>query len=144
MTSLAAPVERLTERSESNPTGVFFRNFVLRVGETLREDGEQAAVKSIDIAISSEEPVLRYDWRTGTLYYEVLDHSPDSVDLTYVADGIPFCLDHWLSKQIGIGEAPRVDPDKMLRTTVRRGNHPEAPWVFADMGSKMRSGVGVG
>lgn len=138
------PVERLAERSKENPTGVLFRDFTMRVEPRTREDGSAEQTEEIDIAISSEEPVLRYDWRTGAMYNEVLDHTAKSVDLTYVKDGIPFCLDHWLTKQIGIGEAVRVDGDKMLRTTVRQGSHPDAEWVFKDMRSGVRKKVSVG
>ena len=137
------PLERLTERSAENPSGVLFRDFAMTVAPHQREDGSPVD-GAIEIAISSEAPVLRYDWRTGTEYFEVLDHAPASIDLSYVADGIPFCLDHWLSKQIGIGETVSVSEDRKLRAVVRRGSHPDAAWVFADMANGVRKKVSVG
>ena len=137
------PLERLTERSAENPSGVLFRDFTMTVAPHQREDGSPVD-GAIEIAISSEAPVLRYDWRTGTEYLEVLDHAPGSIDLSYVADGIPFCLDHWLSKQIGIGETVSVGEDRKLRAVVRRGSHPDAAWVFADMANGVRKKVSVG
>ena len=57
------------------------------------------------IAISSEAPVERYDWRlneNGGVYREILDHGPNGPDLSYCRDGLPFLLDHELDDQIGL------------------------------------------
>lgn len=134
--------DRFAPMSRENPAGYLTREFTLtaeRVGE-----GEQTALR---IAISSEAPVERYDWsmRDGDGYYdEVLDHGPDGPDLSYVKDGIPFLLDHRLSAQIGIGTTPVLGEDRVLRTDVVPGNHPDAAWVFADMLSGVRKKVSIG
>ncbi|MCC6244987.1 MAG: phage major capsid protein [Gemmatimonadaceae bacterium] len=138
MTTAIRPLERLEERSEKNPTGPLFRDFVFT------READDAPDAPIRLAISSEAPVLRWDWRSGTLYYEVLDHSPNAVDLSYVRDGIPFCLDHWLSKQIGLGENIRVEGDRKLRCDVIEGSHPDAEWTFKDIRSGVRKKVSVG
>lgn len=125
--------------TRDNPQGFRTREFTAmaeRAGET-----DDAPLR---IAISSEAPVARYDWRTGEEYDEVLDHEPSGVDLSYVRDGLPFLLDHDLSQQIGLGTAPTVDRDGMLRTEVQRGNHPDAAWVFADMAAGIRKKVSIG
>lgn len=140
MTTAIRPMERLEERSEQNPRGPLFRDFLMTI---TREDGEPDDAP-IRLAISSEAPVLRYDWRSGGLYYEVLDHSPGAVDLSYVRDGIPFCLDHWLAKQIGLGENTRVEPDRKLRCDVIEGYHPDAAWAFKDIRKGVRKKVSVG
>lgn len=138
MTTAIRPLERLEERSEKNPTGPLFRDFVFT------READDAPGAPIRLAISSEAPVLRYDWRSGSLYYEVLDHSASAVDLSYVRDGIPFCLDHWLSKQIGLGENIRVEGDRKLRCDVIEGSHPDAEWTFKDIRNGVRKKVSVG
>lgn len=64
-------------------------------------DGDDAATGAasdpnalIPITISSEAPVLRYDWWEGEQYYEVLDHAASSVDMSYATDGLPFIMSH--------------------------------------------------
>lgn len=96
------------------------------------------------LAISSEEPYERFDWWTGERYLEVLDHRPEAVDLRYAADGMPFCLDHDLSRMVGIVEQVSIDSDRRLRGTPRQGNHPDAAWAFADLTGGIRKKVSVG
>jgi HK97 family phage major capsid protein len=136
-----ALVDHLPVRSKDNPDGVLFREFSLQVTARAAADGES---ERIEIAISSETPVLRWDYRKWEPYYEVLDHSPGSIDLSYVRDGIPFCLDHSLAKQIGLGENTRLDADRIFRTEVMQGHHPDAGWAFADIKAGVRKKVSVG
>ena len=109
---------------------------------SLRAEGDAPA--TIDIAASSETPVERMDWYTGKRYYEVLDHSAGGVDLSQCRDGLPFCLDHSQRQQIGLVEGLHVDPDRMMRGSVRMGNHPDAAWVEADIRAGIRTKVSVG
>lgn len=130
--------------TRENPVGYRTREFTVtaeRVGE-----GDDAPLR---IAISSEAPVERWGWDdslrdTGGIYEEILDHGENGPDLSYVRDGLPFCLDHDLRKQIGIGTTPTLDRDGVLRTDVTRGNHPDAAWVFADMAAGVRKKVSIG
>jgi HK97 family phage major capsid protein len=125
--------------SRDNPNG--FRTREVTVYAERAGEGDDAP---LSLAISSEAAVPRYDWRTGEEYDEVLDHGPNGVDLSYVADGLPFLLDHELEDQIGLGTAPTLSADRVLRTEVRRGNHPDAAWVFADMAAGIRKKVSIG
>lgn len=139
MTETSTSTNRFAPETRENPMGFRTREFTAvaeRVGET-----NDAPLR---IAISSEAPVERYDWSTGEYYNEVLDHGPDGPDLSYVRDGMPFCLEHNVSKQIGLGTTPTLDADRMLRSEVTRGNHPEAEWVFKDMAAGIRKKVSVG
>jgi HK97 family phage major capsid protein len=132
------------ERTQENPTGALRREAVVRV---VRDDAVDAPVDApltLEIALSSEAPVERYDWMTGERYVEVLDHSTKGIDLSYAADGLPFCCDHDLDEQIGLVENLTVDGDRVLRGTVRRGNHPDASWLFADMAAGIRKKVSIG
>ncbi|NDC55740.1 MAG: hypothetical protein EBZ69_02850 [Alphaproteobacteria bacterium] len=145
--------------SRSNPVGFHTREVTITVDlESYMEDGDSeaegedgdleeaasAAPAPIRLAISSEAAVERMDWATGDVYLEVLDHGPGGPNLEYVRDGIPFLLDHDLGNQIGLGTTPELGADRILRTDVIPGNHPDAGWVFADMAAGIRRKVSIG
>ena len=136
---MTTPHDPFAPETRDNPQGFRTREF-----SALAERAGDTDDAPLRIAISSEAAVERYDWRTGELYDEVLDHGPNGPDLDYVKDGLPFCLDHSLSKQIGLGTAPTIDRDGMMRTEVTRGNHPDADWVFKDMAAGIRKKVSIG
>lgn len=125
--------------TRDNPTGFRTREFTVRAERAGEDDNAP-----LRMAISSETPVARWDYRTGEEYDEVLDHSPNGVDLSYVADGLPFLLDHDIEDQIGLGLTPTIGADRVLRTEVIRGNHPDAEWVFKDMAAGIRKKVSIG
>jgi HK97 family phage major capsid protein len=110
-------------------------------------EGEERAVGKarggLSISISSEKPVLRYDWRSGEEYFEVLDHSENGPDLSYARDGMPFLMDHSLRAQLGLIENVRVE-ERKLRGDVRFGNHPDAAWLEKDMRAGIRKKISVG
>jgi HK97 family phage major capsid protein len=138
---MTTTLDRFAPRTDANPQGALYRDFAVRV-ET-REDAPDGDTR-IAIAISSEAAVERYDWQTGDRYLEVLDHSTKGPDLTYARDGLPFCLDHSLSRQIGLLEDVRVDEDGVIRGLLREGNHPDAAWAIADMRAGIRRKVSIG
>lgn len=137
------PIEpaEMPEYLRGKPVGYDVRAMTLEVERAA--DGE-AADAPLRIAISSEEPYERYDWWTGEKYLEVLDHRSDAVDMTYTQDGMPFCLDHDLSRMVGLVEGVTADSDRKLRGTLRQGNHPDAAWAFADMKGGIRKKISVG
>ncbi len=133
--------DRFQPFTRENPLGYLVREVDVVVE---RDGGEEG---TITIALSSEAPVERWDWRlqeNGGVYREILDHSAGGPDLSWVKDGIPFCLDHSLRTQIGIGTPPVLGADGILRTTLRQGAHPDAAWVFADMRAGVRKKVSIG
>ena len=134
------------ERTADNPTGALRREAVVRVvaRDAMAPDVVVDAPATIEIALSSEAPVERFDWMTGERYVEVLDHSAKGIDLSYAKDGLPFCMDHDLDEQIGLVEELSIDGDRVLRGVVRRGNHPDAAWLFADMAAGIRKKVSIG
>ena len=98
----------------------------------------------IDVCLSSEAPVERYDAQTGQRYFEVLDHGASSVNLDYCRDGLPFCLDHDLGRVVGVVDTVRVDSDRRLRGWLRFGNHPDAEWIRKDVLAGIRNKVSIG
>ena len=54
------------------------------------------------LSFSSEAPVRRYDWFSGTEYMEVLSHKAEDIDLSRAVDGIlPFLKSHERRDAIG-------------------------------------------
>ncbi len=134
------PNELNSPPTEASP---WVRTMELRVDQEAlanRADGDTR----LPVALSSEHPVRRYDWRNGEYVNEVLDHSPDSVDLSRVEDGAPFLLDHYRTGQIGKIEDIRVDEDRKVRGWVRFGSHPDAEWVRKDMEAGIRTKISAG
>jgi HK97 family phage major capsid protein len=102
--------------------------------------------RTIPISISSESPVLRYDWWTDERYFEVLDHTASSIDLSYSRDGLPFVASHraWdADSQHGIVENVRPS-DKILRGDVRFSRAQRSQEIAQDMRDKIRNKVSVG
>jgi hypothetical protein len=137
MTTPHAALNRFAPFSKENPAGFQTRELTLHA-ERADDDGR------LRIAFSSEAPVERYDYRTGETYLEVLDHSPGAVDLSYAKDGLPFCLDHDLSRMIGLLEDVTIDGDRIGRGVFRKGSHPDAEWAAADMAAGIRKKISFG
>ena len=91
-----------------------------------------------DIAISSEYPVQRW---YGT---EILDHSPEAVDLSRAKRGLSFLDSHKYDSVIGIAENISVDGDKKLRGQVRFSRSPAAQQIKRDIQDGIRRFISVG
>jgi HK97 family phage major capsid protein len=118
------------------------RLMTLEIGE---EDGVEVRAddQRIPIALSSEYPVERVDWRTGKTFYEVLSHDASAVDMSRARHGLPFLYEHDGVEQLGLIEDIRLVGGK-LRGYVRQGNNPKAEWVFADIRAGIRREISVG
>jgi len=94
--------------------------------------------RTIELAFSSETPVERHFGN------EVLDHSPESVDLIRLNDGAPLLLEHDRTQQIGVIESARVDDDKVGRAIVRFSQSTLGQEIFQDVKDGIRRLVSVG
>jgi HK97 family phage major capsid protein len=117
--------------------------------EDIADGGADEAEENapIPIAISSEAPVLRYDWWTDERYFEVLDHSAKSVDLSYAKDGLPFVMSHRAydgDSQHGIVENVVVEKDRVLRGEVRMSRAQRSQEIAQDMRDGIRKKISVG
>lgn len=137
---MADTQNRFAPRDAVNKDGALFREFTVTLGARSEDDTDPR----LPVSISSEAAVERYDWWKDERYVEVLDHSPGGVDLTYARDGLPFCLDHSLRSQVGLLEDITIDSDRVIRGKLRKGNHPDAEWVYADMAAGIRKKVSIG
>jgi HK97 family phage major capsid protein len=76
--------------------------------EAINED-----TRTVEICFSTEEPILHW------FGYLILDHSPDSADLTRMNSGGPLLYAHDRNKKIGVNENARIENDRKGRATVR-------------------------
>ena len=96
--------------------------------------------RTVQIAVSSEEPVER------SFGNEVLEHSEEAIDLSFLASGrAPLLLDHDPEQQIGVIESVDLDSSaRRLRATVRFGRNGLAKEVFDDVVDGIRANISVG
>lgn len=100
---------------------------------TVKEDD-----RTVELAFSSEAPVERY---FGT---EILDHKPESVNLSRLNSAAPLLLNHDRDEQIGVVELARIDGDRKGRAMVRFGKGIKANEIFQDVKDGIRRLVSVG
>jgi HK97 family phage major capsid protein/HK97 family phage prohead protease len=106
----------------------------------LERDAVNEDERRVRIAVSSDVPVER---AFGT---EVLDHSAEAIDLSFLGSGrAPLLLDHDMTRQIGVVEEVTIDGEaRRTRATVRFGKSSLANDVFQDVVDGIRSNVSVG
>ncbi|MDP7500000.1 MAG: HK97 family phage prohead protease, partial [SAR324 cluster bacterium] len=124
------------EETRVMPDEVHYRDFQI-------ESGDKES-RTVEMSVSSEAPVTR-NWG-GVEGIEVLDHSPDSIDLTRFERGAaPLLLDHDPTKQVGVIDSIRLDQSqRKLRATARFGNSSLAKEVYADIVDRIRTNISVG
>jgi HK97 family phage major capsid protein len=133
-----------SRKSERRPEPkTLYRQMVLHVDRAELEQRAFSSDDRIPIAISSEVPVLRSDI-FGDRYNEILDHSPEAVDLSYAKDGLPFLADHDTRTQLGIVEGVSIGKDRILRGVVRFSQRQAAAELRRDMMDGIRKKISVG
>ena len=94
--------------------------------------------RRVRVALSSEAPVER---SFGT---EILDHSEDSIDLSFMASGrAPLLIDHDHTKVVGVIEDVSLE-GRRLRATARFGKSELATDIFSDVENGIRANISVG
>jgi hypothetical protein len=91
-----------------------------------------------NISISSEFPVMRWFGK------EILDHSPDAIDLSRAKLGLSFLDSHDAKSVIGIVEKVKVGDDKKLRGQVRFSRSAPAQQIKTDIQDGIRKFISVG
>ncbi len=95
--------------------------------------------RRVRIAVSSEEPVRR------SFGDEILDHSAESVDLSFLNSGRAPLLDgHNPDRQIGVVENVSLDTDRRLRAVVRFSRNGLGKEVFEDVVDGIKANISVG
>ncbi|MBZ5700261.1 MAG: phage major capsid protein [Acidobacteriia bacterium] len=105
-------------------------------------EGKEAAGKRDEdrfaISISSEYPVARWFGK------EILDHSPEAIDLSRAKLGLSFLDSHDAQSVIGIVEKVKVGDDKKLRGRVRFSRSAPAQQIKTDIQDGIRRFISVG
>ena len=70
-------------------------------------------VEETQLSISSDTPYKRYDWWNEKEYWEVLDHSPEAVDMSRAKNGLAFLDTHDMRKIIGRVEGIGLEKKKL-------------------------------
>lgn len=94
--------------------------------------------RTVPVAFSSEHPVDRGE------YDEILDHTPEGVDLVRLKDSHPLLLNHDPDKQIGVIEKAELSTDKRGRALIRFGRSDLANEIFQDVKDGIRKHLSVG
>ena len=112
-----------------------YRSIDLSRAEMINEDK-----RTVRIALSSEEPVER------SFGMEVLDHSPESIDMSWARSGnMPVLLDHDTTRQVGIVEDFNLDSaTNRTLATVRFGRSELAQETWQDVLDGIKRSVSVG
>lgn len=99
----------------------------------------QDADRRVSLAFSSEAEVDR-GWGV-----EVLDHSPGSIDSTFIGSGrAPLLVDHDPADQVGVVEMVSLGSDRVARAVVRFGKSKRAEEIWQDVKDGIRGNVSVG
>lgn len=95
--------------------------------------------RTVTLAFSSEAPYER------SFGIEILDHSADSVDTSFIGSGrAPLLVDHDPTDQVGVVERIDIGPDRVARAVVRFGKSARANEIFQDVADGIRGNVSVG
>lgn len=93
--------------------------------------------RTVPLSFSSEQPVERW------FGVEILDHAPESCDLSRLQNDAPFLLDHDTRKQIGVIVSAKIE-NKRGEAVVRFGKSALAEEIFQDVRDGIRTKVSVG
>ncbi|CAB4200618.1 Prohead protease [uncultured Caudovirales phage] len=77
--------------------------------QLFREGMSQVDNGTLRLSICSDLPYLRYNWADGEEYYEVLDHSEGSIDLSRLSNGAALLFNHKRDIQIGLIDSPSIE-----------------------------------
>jgi HK97 family phage major capsid protein len=96
----------------------------------------------VPVAISSELPVMRAE--QGAAFLEVLDHSPDAVNMAWAQRGIPLLLSHDSRDQYGLVTDLTIGEDRTLRGWIKFSRGAKAQEIRQDIEDGIRPMVSVG
>ena len=78
---------------------------------TVTTNSADAPAATFELVFTTGAPVRRYDWTNDRYYLEVLEVTPQAIDLSRLERGAPLLDNHWaysLSDQIGVVDQPVI------------------------------------
>ncbi len=125
---------------ETRTLPTLYRDVVLDAAEVRAlRDGDDR----IPMSLSSEFAVERGGFFEDP-YLEVLDHSPEAVDLARAVGGLPLLMDHDSTRQVGVLEDVHVGPDRKLRGMARFSRSATAQEIRQDVLDGIRTRTSIG
>ncbi len=112
--------------------GTLHRNF------SLPKEAISVEERTVAVSFSSEQPVERWFGN------EILDHSPESVNLGRLQSGGAVLVDHDHTDHIGVVESANISGDRKGRARVRFGNSARANEIWQDVVDGIRHNISVG
>ncbi len=112
--------------------GTLHRNF------SLPKEAISVEERTVALSFSSEQPVERWFGN------EILDHSPESVNLGRLHSGGAVLVDHDITDHIGVVESAVINNDRKGRAKVRFGNSARANEIWQDVVDGIRHNISVG
>lgn len=94
--------------------------------------------RTVEVAVSSEYPVRRW------FGFEVLDHSPESADLTRLRAGAPLLREHIGSLQVGVVLDAWLDADRKIRARIKFSRDPAVEPIWQDVVDGVRRNISCG
>lgn len=117
--------------------------------ETAQGDFDEKA-RTLKVAFASETPVLRVGTprdklvRNGEEFYEILDHTPENVDLSALNDSGAFLDEHQEVRQLGKVKSAKVDPDRISRAELVYDETTLANDRYGQMRNRTRPHISAG
>ena len=100
--------------------------------------------RTVALSFSSEEPYERYNTRYGGNYFEVLGHSDEEIDLSFLNSGrAPLLRDHDPLKQIGVVSSVEISEGRG-KALVKLSQNEEGQEELTDIVDGIRQNVSVG
>lgn len=121
----------MNAKPDTLKVGTLYRSAEIERAEVNAEKGV------VTLSFSSEMPVERW------FGYEILDHNPNSVDLSRMKSGAPLLVEHNRGDQVGVIESASIE-NKRGVATVRFGSSKRAQEIFQDVKDGIRRLVSVG
>lgn len=121
----------MAKPSKTIKTGAMYRSLTFERGAI------DEAKRTVEMSCSSELAVERW------FGFEILDHSPESVDLSRLNSGGALLVNHRSEDQVGVVEEASVK-DRKLRAVVRFGKSARAEEIFQDVLGGIRRLVSIG
>jgi HK97 family phage prohead protease len=140
-----SPVQPVQTQTIELPIG---RRYASIVPPAPPADGEKAIAivdpetRTCRISFSSELPQQRFDWDLWEIYNEVLDHSPDSVNLERCnSAACPLLWNHNRDDQRGIVQSAEIEDDRRAYAEVRFSRSAEGEQLMNDVNDGIVTGV---
>ena len=117
------------------------RNFTIVELEECRAEGDAEkadASKRFSIALSSEEPVVRW------FGLEVLSHDKKAVNMAYLKANAALLVNHDVDQQVGALRNPRISDDRKIRAEMQFSRSAHAQDIRADVEDEIRTQISVG